>query len=62
MSSRVEKLARAAKDLSEWEKEKYIHDFICDNVTYDKLKKAYSMRSSVHLDMELAYVKGLQNL
>ena len=32
--------ARAAKDLSEWEKEKYIHDFICDNVTYDKLKKA----------------------
>ena len=42
MSSRVEKLARAAKDLTEWEKEKYIHDFICDNVTYDKLKKAYS--------------------
>ena len=42
MSSRVEKLARAAKDLSEWEKEKYIHDFICENVTYDKLKKAYS--------------------
>ena len=42
MSSRVEKLARAAKDLSEWEKEKYIHDFICDNVTYDKLKKPYS--------------------
>ena len=39
---RVEKLARAAKDLSEWEKEKYIHDFICENVTYDKLKKAYS--------------------
>lgn len=62
MSSRVEKLARAAKDLSEWEKEKYIHDFICDNVTYDKLKKAYSHEIIVHLDMELAYVKGLQNL
>ena len=30
------------RDLSEWEKEKYIHDFICENVTYDKLKKAYS--------------------
>ena len=42
MTARVEKLARAAKDLSEWEKEKYIHDFICENVTYDKLKKAYS--------------------
>lgn len=42
MTARVEKLARAAKDLSEWAKEKYIHDFICENVTYDKLKKAYS--------------------
>ena len=42
MKARVEKLARAAKNLSEWEKEKYIHDFICENVTYDKLKKAYS--------------------
>ena len=29
MASRVEKLARPAKTLSEWEKEKYIHDFIC---------------------------------
>ena len=49
--------------MSEWEKEKYIHDFICDNVTYDKLEKGvFPMRSSVHLDMELAYVKGLQNL
>jgi len=42
MASRVEKLARPAKTLSEWEKEKYIHDFICENVRYDKLKKAYS--------------------
>lgn len=43
MSSRSRKTcAVQAKDLSEWEKEKYIHDFICDNVTYDKLKKAYS--------------------
>lgn len=42
MISRVEKLARQAKGLSEWEKEKYIHDFICENVKYDKLKKSYS--------------------
>ena len=28
--------------MSEWEKEKYVHDFICQNVHYDKLKKAYS--------------------
>jgi hypothetical protein len=38
----VEKLARPAKSLSEWEKEAYIHDFIVENVRYDKLKKPYS--------------------
>ena len=42
MKARVEKLARPAKGLSEWEKELYIHDFICENVRYDKLKKPYS--------------------
>ena len=42
MKSRVEKLVRPAKDMSEWEKEKYVHDFICQNVRYDKLKKSYS--------------------
>ena len=39
LKSRVEKLARPVKDKSEWEKEKYVHDFICENVHYDKLKK-----------------------
>ncbi len=42
MRSRVEKLARPAMKFSEIEKEKYIHDFICQNVRYDKLKKPYS--------------------
>ena len=42
MQSRVEKLARSAAKFTEWEKEKYIHDFICENITYDKLKKPYS--------------------
>ena len=42
MSARVEKLTRVVKDKSDWEKEQYIHDFICENVTYDKLKKQYS--------------------
>lgn len=42
MKSRVEKLARPAMKLSEWEKVQYAHDFICQNVYYDKLKKAYS--------------------
>ncbi len=42
LAARVEKLARPAKGLSDWEKEKYIHDFICENIRYDKLKKPYS--------------------
>lgn len=42
MTARVDKLVRQAKDLKEWEKEKFIHDFICENVHYDKLKKPYS--------------------
>ena len=42
MTARVEKLARPAAKMSELEKEKYVHDFICENVRYDKLKKAYS--------------------
>ncbi|WP_412693988.1 hypothetical protein [Clostridium sp. AF21-20LB] len=28
--------------LTELEKERYIHDFICEHVHYDKLKKPYS--------------------
>lgn len=42
MKTRAEKLARPAQSLSDWEKERYIHDFICTNVRYDKLKKPYS--------------------
>ena len=42
MEARVKKIARQAEKLSEKEKELFIHDFICQNVRYDKLKKAYS--------------------
>ena len=42
MKARVEKLSRTVANYSEWEKEKYVHDFICENVRYDKLKKSYS--------------------
>ena len=42
MKARVDKLVRPAKDFTEWEKEKYVHDFICEHIRYDKLKKAYS--------------------
>lgn len=42
MESRISKIIRPAAELGEWEKERYIHDFICSSVRYDKLKKAYS--------------------
>ena len=42
LKARVEKLARPAMKMSELEKLQYVHDFICENVHYDKLKKAYS--------------------
>ena len=42
MGARVDKLVRPAMKLSEWDKEKYVHDFICENIRYDKLKKPYS--------------------
>ena len=38
----MDNIARPAKNFSDIEKEKYVHDFICENVRYDKLKKAYS--------------------
>mgnify|MGYP001756247954 FL=1 len=42
MSARTAKLVRLAESMTEWEKERYIHDFICTSVRYDKLKKPYS--------------------
>ena len=42
MKARIEKLIRPVKAMTEWEKERYIHDFICSSVYYDKLKKPYS--------------------
>ena len=42
LASRVDKLARPAMNMTASEKERYIHDYICQNVRYDKLKKPYS--------------------
>ena len=42
LSSRIAKLIRPAQNLSLLEKEQYVHDFICQNIRYDKLKKSYS--------------------
>ena len=42
LQARVEKLARPMQKATDLEKILYIHDFICQNVHYDKLKKQYS--------------------
>lgn len=42
INSRIEKLIRPMKEKTDLEKEQFIHDFICEHVTYDKLKKQYS--------------------
>lgn len=42
ISARIAKLVRPAQGMTPEEKELYIHDFICSNVRYDKLKKNYS--------------------
>ena len=42
LSARIDRLVRPAQSLSPAEIERYIHDFICQNVRYDKLKKPYS--------------------
>jgi len=42
MEARVKKLCAKAERLSEAEKELYIHNFILENIHYDKLKKPYS--------------------
>ncbi|MBQ3090534.1 MAG: peptidase [Oscillospiraceae bacterium] len=42
LTARIEKLCRPVREKSEWDKLLFVHDFICQNVRYDKLKKAYS--------------------
>lgn len=42
LESRVSRLLRQALGQGPEEKERFVHDFICENVTYDKLKKQYS--------------------
>ena len=42
LEGRVNRLVRQAGNMTLEEKERFVHDFICENVTYDKLKKQYS--------------------
>lgn len=59
MTARVEKLARPAMKLSEAEKLQYVHDFICTNVTYDKLKKQYSHEITGPLGQGVGVCEGI---
>ena len=59
MEARVKKLARQAEKLDEKGKELYIHDFICANVHYDKLKKAYSHEIIGALGNGVAVCEGI---
>ena len=59
MEARVKKLARQAEKLSEKEKEQFVHDFICENVRYDKLKKAYSLEIIGPLGQGVGVCEGI---
>lgn len=59
MEARVKKLARQAEKLGEKEKEQFIHDFICENVRYDKLKKPYSHEIIGALGHGVAVCEGI---
>lgn len=59
MEARVKKLARQAAGLSEKEKEQFVHDFICQNVHYDKLKKPYSHEIIGALGHGVAVCEGI---
>lgn len=59
MEARVKKLARQAAVLDEKGKELFIHDFIVENVKYDKLKKAYSHEIIGALGNGVAVCEGI---
>ena len=59
MQSRVKKLARQAEKLDEKGRELFIHDFIVNNVKYDKLKKEYSHEIIGALGNGVAVCEGI---
>lgn len=59
MKARIEKLARPAEKLSEMDRLLYVHDFICQNVHYDKLKKPYSHEIIGALGQGVAVCEGI---
>lgn len=59
MEARVKKLANQAANLDEKGKELFIHDFIINNVKYDKLKKEYSHEIIGALGNGVAVCEGI---
>lgn len=59
VSARIERLARPIRQLPPLEKEQAIHDFILENVRYDKLKKPYSHEISGPLIQGIGVCEGI---
>lgn len=59
MNSRIKRLAEKARAMTDREKELYIHDFILDNVKYDRLKKEYSHEITGALGNGVAVCEGI---
>ena len=60
MTARISRLVRGAADCkSDLDKEIYIHDFICRDIRYDKLKKAYSHEIIGSLGQGVAVCEGM---
>lgn len=59
LEARISRLIRPALSMTEAEKEWYVHDFICRNVTYDKLKKQYSHEIIGPLQQGIGVCEGI---
>ncbi|MCQ2417632.1 MAG: peptidase [Oscillospiraceae bacterium] len=59
MDARIKKLCAQIQKMDEKEKEIFIHDFICLNVRYDKLKKEYSHEIIGSLGNGVAVCEGM---
>lgn len=59
MESRIKKLTKQAEKLDEKGKQLFVHDFICKNVHYDKLKKEYSHEIIGALGNGVAVCEGI---
>lgn len=60
LQGRVARLVRPAQAMrTDLEKELYIHEFICNHVTYDKLKKSYSHEIIGSLQQGIGVCEGI---